>query len=232
MSNIESEDKNQSSYSELLEHLRNAGKKASEIIPPMCNQLAKENPSWDHEKLRERVKRDGVSAGFSVDYIIRLIPQKYKDQLKMIAGHRGAQATAQVLKKGGDEHESLPSEGAGIVRQTIDSPDFVKMGRRVEQLSSRVHELEEQLDLKNEMLRTTDGSDIKELTDKLESAEMEIGFLKEAKNGEELIKIKGNKGKNEFYYCDRVSIVILKREISKFESRGIKTFQIYLQAII
>lgn len=236
MESTESELKKNSTYSDIYNEIMKTSMKVKDMVPQLCEAFERENPTKTHDELNNRIKRDMVAAGYNLDYITHCIPKKYKDDLKMIAGYRGSmvtnvqqnsQATTNVMTSTSDDNH-----------QAISEVDFSKMASRVEQLNddnkrkdAHIKELEEKLDLENKMRLETANADLKELTDKLEAAEMEIGFLKEGKNGEEFIKIKGSTAKRDFFYADRCGIVILKRQINELEASGIKTFQVYLQAI-
>jgi hypothetical protein len=243
MVNNQDLDKN-STYDELHAEVRKTGIKVKNLIPLMCWRYEKENKSKGKDEVREKVRRDCIAAGYNYDYVTKWIPDEFKDYVRSVAGTKGGQATAQVMKGGSDEHGSLPKEGASGkpakgTERTEDSgtlqKDLVNLMDKLEQAENRLTKMEEENKILRDALelkkRAVDTAEKEDVTDRLEAAEMEVKFLKGEGVGEKLIPLKGNKadGRGQFYY-GLIAIPLLVRQVQGLISSGIKVVEVYMVA--
>jgi glutamate synthase domain-containing protein 2 len=156
--------------------------------------------------------------------------RKVQEDKKLIA------ATTSAMGSFNEEVTQYHPDEDNRHQQQHNQSDMVNMEHHLEQVTAKLAETTRQRDelmLQVETKKTIDKTnDVEELKTRLESAEMEINFLKEGMGGEELIKLKGGRSddRKSFYY-GRIGPVILKRKLSELEASGIKVFEIYMEAI-
>jgi hypothetical protein len=209
----------------------------------LVEALKLESPQITNDDIKDRILKDFLQF-WTRETIMDSLGNEYKDKVKQEAGQKGA-IVANITKSNNQEANSCWNDSSKWAKENEKLPmtpnDFLHVSRKVETLTDQldvanrtIEALKDRLSVKDEMIHSTDNAEVTELKERLESAEMEIKFLREGADGERFIQLK-SEGKNntsEFFYADRVGINLLKKHITEFEERGVKTFQIYMQVIM